>query len=465
MPQVPIYNQNQVNVSRTAAQYEQVNASAKAFGVSGYEAVGDGLDTISKALRLEQERMNKAVLLEKATALDKWEEFALYDPKEGYYSKSGKAAMGQSGKILEDFDKIVNEITASLNDESLKNRLNSIARKKRESIFKNVSIHDIRETRNWRESVKEVALDTQLNKAVLGRNNPEAVDTAIQNAVTIIRSNAMDTGEDETITQAKTDKAVSTMHINVLDAMLTDDNVQAKDYFEKHKDQIEGTKQPKLLEVINANTLKHNSQKKTDEIIGLGLSEPKALKRARGIEDAELRDEVIDRLKVRYTEQRRFENEAKQKREEQAWKQLESNPNYGNIPSDVDAATRLSMRRFVKSLSSGGSSSARGKTDPDVYLGLYDMSIYEPEKFMDMDLMKYRGYLSNSDFKQFYEKQDKVFSSETKKQVLATAKRLNLSSDDEKEFKTLGEDLITEYKRQYKKNPSTEEIKKFAELL
>ena len=74
---------------------------------------------------------------------------------------------------------------------------------------------------------------------------------------------------------------------------------------------------------------------------------------------------------------------------------------YDDIPQGLDAKTQLSLMEYV-------SKNGAPDTQDDIWEELYELKVNNAQEFANLDLNKYRGYLSDSEYKQFFKDQKKI---------------------------------------------------------
>ncbi len=424
MAQVPIINQNQVGVSRTPQEYNKVSADPKAFGDFGWTDVAQKqLKEAEKILQDREDEMLTAQTFEKNNELDDLYTNLLYHPETGFNAKQGKDAAYQAQSVIDNYTKESQKIIDGVGNIRVKNKLNEIQARKERSFAQAAFAHDIEQKRIYHNDLMQSTIKTQTDNGILGRSNPEVITRSIQNIRTAI---GIYSGEnDPELLKAMQDNAVSGFHLNIINSMLENNELGTKAYFEAHKNEISPTTKGyhDIIHTISVNDIKGRAILESDKLIASGLSIDKQLEAVRKIKDPELRDEVQSRLEHNYSIQERIAADAKQKREERAWDLLEKNPSINNIPSDVDAQTRISMKNYLKSITEEG----EVKTNPEAYNYLHNLLVNNPEEFSKTNMLQYKGYLSDSDLKSFIDKQKSPDS--IKAEQIKIANTINSEAD------------------------------------
>ncbi len=233
--------------------------------------------------------------------------------------------------------------------------------------------------------------------------NPGKVDSAIKNQEAIIIDRANREGRSPEWVKEQVGDAQSKTHSSVIQRMLANgQDMAASEYYKSIKDQIGGGEVTQVEKSLEEGTLRGQSQRESDKIVGSTKDLTSALDQARKIEDPKLRDETTSRVKDFFTTKRLAENEAKETDYVGATNIIEKTKNFDNVPPNLlvkmTPAERTSLRNYADNLREG----KKPVTNWDDFYNLRTMasSNSTKTKFMQTNLMEYRPSLADSEFKE-----------------------------------------------------------------
>jgi hypothetical protein len=256
--------------------------------------------------------------------------------------------------------------------------------------------------------------------------------------------------------------------------MLGENNRGVKDYLNNHLNEISADDQPALIGAVKNNEIKYEAITLTSNILAKKLPEESALKELDKIKDMDVKEQVESNIKGDYSEKRRFQEEKDRKIADEGWAKLDENPTYANIPANVDTHTRMSMKNYVKGITDDREREADGKLKAvqddrkqAIWNNLFTMSYDNPEEFKKIDLMKFRGDLSNSELKEFMKKQKTFDKPEDFTQLVSNEKKIKQATDElgfknndakAKAFTNYTQSLVTEFEKQHGRKATDGEI-------
>jgi len=393
---VPVFNLT-VSNNPTPTPYKSANVSAEAFNTTaGLDDLGRGSIYAGKAIDEIQEQQDKVQAAENANLFDSNTMNVLYDKEKGFYSKSGKSAVDSMQGTLEGLQKAKEDIIGSAQNNRQKGMTSQIIDAKIQNIQERMMQYGIQQNQEWKKQTLATTIDNQTQMAVVNKYDTKAIYSSIGN---IRQGIAELSGEtDPTLLKKMQDEATSKALISVIEGRVGDKALNAKEFFEAHKNDIDPTKWDDVEKIINANDSDVRSRLLADGWLSSGVSEEDAFSKAHQIGDLDLRDATEAQISSVYGKKRELERQAKQDLEDKVWTQLEKNPDINLIPSSLDHSTKESMKNFCIK---GG----KPETDPNVYTGLFEMKLNNAGEFAKVDLNQYRGYISNSEYKDLREAQ------------------------------------------------------------
>lgn len=171
----------------------------------------------------------------------------------------------------------------------------------------------------------------------------------------------------------------------------------------------------KLLEAAkNENrqlTVRRESQAQEDAIVEkFGGNWSAALSAARDIEDPEVRDSTVSRIKVRQAEAKQFELETREALGEEALAFINDGGKFADLPLHIKNGLKTSALNSLRAYAEQQAGGGTRRTDPETLIELSMLSTDDPQKFGELDMLGYRDKLSDGDFEEFVDLQRKIRS-------------------------------------------------------
>ena len=410
MPQVPEYNR-QVRLNGTPQPYQNYRLTEDMFGGGQAKALsnmGGGLNNLANAALKISEQIDDAKMLEMSNQIDQWEQDNLYNKDTGYYYKNGKDAVGKSGEIMKNFDDFVQEYKSKNKISPFnQSRMNSMIQNKKSRIYAGVNAHDVKQTGIWAETESQVGLDNAIKGMVNARNNPTIMQTQLNNAMKIIEWQGEMQNLDPDTIEAMKKQAKSSAYCSVLDSYISEGSLKAGEFFEQHKDEIDSKNHARYIGTIKNEETKYQARDLAEQIVSSSVSQEEAIQKAEAIQDIELSDMTVSRIKRHYSDQEHFrdlaEREALNGFYTKAVQAAQTGGvlSYDDIPDNIDPNIKLSLMNYINT-------KGQPETDNQVWETLYNMSVNNAQGFAKEDLNKYRGYLSDGEYKNFLKKQQDI---------------------------------------------------------
>ena len=410
MPQVPEYNR-QVRLNGTPQPYQNYRLTEDMFGGGQAKALsnmGGGLNNLANAALKISEQIDDAKMLEMSNQIDQWEQDNLYNKDTGYYYKNGKDAVGKSGEIMKNFDDFVQEYKSKNKISPFnQSRMNSMIQNKKSRIYAGVNAHDVKQTGIWAETESQVGLDNAIKGMVNARNNPTIMQTQLNNAMKIIEWQGEMQNLDPDTIEAMKKQAKSSAYCSVLDSYISEGSLKAGEFFEQHKDEIDSKNHARYIGTIKNEETKYQARDLAEQIVSSSVSQEEAIQKAEAIQDIELSDMTVSRIKRHYSDQEHFrdlaEREALNEFYTKAVQAAQTGGvlSYDDIPDNIDPNIKLSLMNYINT-------KGQPETDNQVWETLYNMSVNNAQGFAKEDLNKYRGYLSDGEYKNFLKKQQDI---------------------------------------------------------
>lgn len=156
-------------------------------------------------------------------------------------------------------------------------------------------------------------------------------------------------------------------------------------------------------------TVRRESQTREDAIVDKhGDNWMAALKAARDIEDPEVRDSTVSRIKVRQAEAKQAELEYQDSLSEEALAFINGGGKFADLPLNIKNGLKPSTLNSLRSYAEQQAGGGVRRTDPQALIELSELSADDPQKFGELNMLQYRDKLSDSDFEEFVDLQRKI---------------------------------------------------------
>lgn len=412
MPTVPQYEIGQVKPQGINAR-QRINAPADAFGANVARAqtkFGQALEQTSDLLfgaaLKERDRHDDAVLREMDTSFSEYIRGQLDDPQSGFHSKRGKDALNSKDvvrKAIEDYEAAQRKKL----DPRLANSWGKLSTARMQSAFGKIDSHAQSEFRVYEEATSKARIESQIDEMGTNAGDDKAINMAKAVGLIEIEQQAERNGWHKDVLDRERSVFLSKGHKAVIDRfMASGQPSRAKMYYERHKEEILGTVRDDLEKKLETETLRAQAQRKSDEIVAMGLTREEAMGKAREIEDSKLRDETVKRVEARFDEVTKIENEQKKKVKQEAWQVVIQSGSTDELTADqlavLDGTTVAAMESFAAKKRKGIEPTQDWEAWHEFNELLQDAIAGDPEavqKLVDTDVFtEYRNKLDNSHF-------------------------------------------------------------------
>lgn len=398
-PKIPVFNL-QVSENAQVAPYKNVSAPVAAFdSTMGLDDVGHGMIYDSRALDEWQEQNDKTAAADLYNQFDAASMDVLYNKDNGYFNKSGKAAVDSMKDTLDSLKQHKDEIISTAQNPRQGAYLSQMLNEKYNTISQRMNMYGAEQDKIWKKDTLNTTIDLQTQQAIINKYDTKSIYNNIGN----IRSSiAQFSGEaDPVLLKKLQDDATSNVHIAVLEGRIGDKALNAKEYYEAHKGEIDATKHEKIEQLLNANDADVRSRLMADEWFASGLTEEQAYEKAHSIADLDLRDQTEAKVNAVYGKQRELKRQAYDDNLNNFWNTYADNPDINSIPAWMDGKDRITARNYAIE---GG----KGKSDADTYVDLYEMSSTNADAFAKVNLNQYRDRLTKDEYKTFSKRQQDI---------------------------------------------------------
>lgn len=412
--------QSQKSISRIGTDYYTTRANPDAMGQSLARAtakLGESAVAFGNGMSDLGEKIQSTNALALANYIDQLEKDYLNDPNNGYLSKLGKDAMQDpndpskgSMAVLRNFDEMINkkQHELGLTYGSGQRMADLVRTKKMDVIYRSATNHELQQAQKYHAATLEEGQALAIQKGILHRNNPEDVKTALNNGKALIMYKANDLHWDSDTTRIQLAQYESNFHGAVLNSFLQEDSLKATEYYEANKDKLLPEAQAKYLGQVKTNERNYLARTQADRLFSLYPDdEASAYKELDKIKDPLEREATETRLNAKYNQKNRVERAEQDKLLEGMYEDVANCIKSGQVPSEDLIPMALNGENYLKARSYIEQISKKGDidTDNEAYLELYEMSTTNAQEFANLNLIAYRGQLSNADYKAFQKRQ------------------------------------------------------------
>ena len=404
MPTVPrAQRQVQESVLPTARVAER--ASDEAFGGGGQQvaqAAGQALTQVAQVMEREREHARSLEASNYDREFKQRFDRKLYDPQSGFMALKGKAPSETQKQYTQDFEKELDELIGGVGDTVLKERLLQQKNNYLASFHSATERHAFQEIRTYDNQSTAANLTAAQEMAQTNMYEPGRLKESIDKVNQLVSEFGARNGlPEEAIRQKQIEETSRTYRGVIVQMVNAGDDRSAKALLAEVSDEIDSGTRNELKKLTESAGVRGDSQRMSDEIFGKGLSESEALVEARAIDDPERRDEVVRRIKNRYAESRALAEQETWEIVEDASKQLEQTRSLDGIPpaqwDRLSYKQQMALKKREQQLMAG----VEPETDFGKYYQLEQLAAERQQAFGKLNLMEYRPYLSDTDFKKF----------------------------------------------------------------
>lgn len=317
------------------------------------------------------------------------------DPERGVYNRKGLAAKGATQEALGKLDEFEKEAGKGLRTPRQQRLFALRVGELKEGHLNSFSQHEGSELRQAENDTAKAVLTTAIEGGASAfRSEALRGEYMAQGDYELQRLGQLNGWSQEQF-DAERAKYQTLFHKGVIERTLVNDPSGAKAYYEKYQGQISGGTRTEIEASLKDGVTREAARGETERILGAGGGLAEQLSKARAIPDATLSDEVVRRVKERFTEQEALLAKVERDAKDAAWQLVMSKGTMDAVPphimSKLDGYTVNAMRGFIED---------RGNpiTDQAVLYKLSQMTTNDSQAFAGLDLNEYRTKLSRSDF-------------------------------------------------------------------
>lgn len=395
MPRVPI-PEREVTTAPLPGARLGAQTSARTFGASLGSAVADiaerEIDKADQIAVLEADRR----LVETETAL-------LHDPKTGALNRRGRDAFAVPEEALGAFDAQVAAIEQGLRGDRQRLAFRRSATSRRLDLDRALQRHVAGEIKAYDSAQTDAYLTNELAAGIAAAGDAERIALAGERLRAAVVDHAARNGLPPEWVQQKTGETQTKLHGGVIERLLaTQQDRAAAAYYDAHKDAIVGTERARLEKALEVGSIRGESQRQADAILAQHTDRAAALTAAKAIAEPAVRDAVETRLRQAFADREQARAERERTLFRNAATAVERTGDTTQVAPSVWAELEPAHRTALETRARQVREGVEPVTNYQRYYDLMGLASADEtrHKFVQVDLMQYRGELSNRHFEE-----------------------------------------------------------------
>jgi len=376
--------------------------SSQALGQIGEGVARLGTSAYANIVAEERRAANETAVLKAATRLALFKNKWLTDAETGVLNIKGEAAQALPELTYAAFQKESDAIESELKTPEQRAAFAPVKTQQLDSIDLTVRRHTMQEMNTFRAEELEGFLKNTVSSAISNATDPAASARDLKSAQDMIDVHAPRLGQGKQAVEQQKLAVATAVHAGVIGRLTAlDKYAEAKTYFEAHHDEIKGEALAQVENALEVSGQRKESQTKADAIVAAGGTITEQRAKARGIEDAEVRDQVMSRIEHEWTVKEQATADALHENMNSAYAIIDKTRNVNSVPpalwAKVPEAWSL-MRSYAAQRAKGQPI----ETDRALYYRQLELAGDDPAKFIsaENDLLQYRAKLDDPEFNQ-----------------------------------------------------------------
>lgn len=348
----------------------------------------------------EEERLRhiRNQVYEAENKLSKHENDRYYNPDSGYMHQRGKATFELPEQANAEYEKIANEIQAQIGSPEGREMFGAVRLRRQAAADLALRRHVDNQMQVHKAEVMKANIENGIEEAVRantalradGSLDVTAGQQRMGDTVRKFLDQAGALGISDEAAQEQVKAITTRVHEGTITTYATNGNVAAaRAYYAEMENQINQERHDPIEKMLKAGGVKKDAQTKSDEIIAKHGTGPEAQAEAKKIKDADVREEVEQRLDVENRRKREFERQASEDLMlslANKVRQTGTTKSFTAKELSMLTATQHEMfREYERSLLSPATAI---KTDPGRMQFLFGLANTDPKAFMERDLVK-----------------------------------------------------------------------------
>ena len=223
--------------------------------------------------------------------------------------------------------------------------------------------------------------------------------------------------------QAEQLRNLSQLHLAQISKLSEVDAAQAQAYYQANKGEVLAANQPRVEQVLKAETDNQFATQEAARVAQLPLDEQ--LAEAAKIDDPQRREKTLSQIKNNHTLVKEAERAQQEQFSDKAWQLVGKGQRVPEaILAGMDGKERVQLQEHLRAKAERAADRAAGggavKTNPVALAKVYDMMRDDPEGFKKMRLETLTTFMSGSDIEQVARIQRDMSKPDTEKDVATT---------------------------------------------
>lgn len=399
---------------------EAASPNVKIASLADVESFGGGqsLQNVSNAfisyIEEEKRKADDIATTEAYTKAITAKNNLLNDPNSGLVTIKGKNAIGAAEKYQNMFNEQMDAIEKTLTNSSQKEVFSKIRMKHAADFNNDLQKHVYYQTQEYDNETTKAAIEAAKNDAILNYQNKDAIINSKTVQIAAIEAYGERNGVPKEAIELQKKEAISQIHDGILERMINNnEDLLAKAYFEEAKKEMLSDTIIKYEKLVTAASSRAEAQNYEDTIINMGKSYADSLEEARKIQNPEIRDDVVSRIKRRFQEIKNIEEEKKEQNFKKAADILEKTKSRFKIPLNIWESLSISEKEAIEKRERQLIEGVPTKTDYKIYDKLSRAAANDANNFSRMNILQYRSKLSDSDLEKFIDLQRSIREKKT----------------------------------------------------
>jgi len=260
-------------------------------------------------------------------------------------SRKGSAAKGVVEESAAWWDETVDDVRSKLNERQQRAFDRTVAAMRQQSTDRLIR-HQLTQERVSLDESANASIVGSINFAAAHADNPEAIAAARQDVVDRILTRGRLNGWADERTALEIGEKITLLHKHAVDALMRKDPALAKEYYEKHKEEIDGGQRASFEDKVDAGTrLQKVQQFADDHDPRTGVTLQEALDAARKQFDGEDERIAVAEIHSRFNERERIEKRAEEEALNDAYNEMGPTGGIGNLSPSTWARLTGEQRR------------------------------------------------------------------------------------------------------------------------
>lgn len=395
MPRVPL-PEREVATAPLPGVRLTAQTSARTFGASLGSA---GADIAERAI----DKADQIAVLEADRRLVETETALLHDPKTGALNRRGRDAFAVPEEALGAFDAQAAAIEQGLRGDRQRLAFRRSATARRLDLDRALQRHVAGEIKAYDSAQTDAYLSNELAAGIAAAGDTERIALAGERLRAAVVDHAARNGLPPEWVQQKTGETQTKLHGGVIERLLaTQQDRAAAAYYDAHKDSITGTERARLEKALEVGSTRGESQRQADAILAQQPDRGAALTAAKAIAEPAVRDAVETRLRQAFADREQARAERERNLFRNAATAVERTGDTTQVAPSVWAELEPAHRAALENRARQVREGVEPVTDYQRYYDLVSLASADEtrHKFVQVDLMQYRGELSNRHFEE-----------------------------------------------------------------